>query len=125
MKEKPKLGAPFAFNHSHPGAMHGEMKNGAMSILRFDGDNGEYSLLMGEAKTIEGPFNQGTYVWIEVENLKKLEDKLVCGPYVHHCVGIYEDILPQVYEACKYIEGLMPDPYDVDIEYYAEKIRGE
>ena len=38
MKEKPKLGAPFAFHHSHPGSLHGEMKEGQVSILRFDGD---------------------------------------------------------------------------------------
>ena len=43
-----------------------------MTILRFDGDNGEYSLLMGKAKTIPGPFNQGTYIWIEVDDLKNL-----------------------------------------------------
>ena len=125
MKEKPKLGAPFAFNHSHPGSLHGEIKEGQVSILRFDGDNGEYSMLMGEAHTVEGPFNQGTYVWIEVDNLKKLEDKLVRGPYVHHCVGIYENVLPQIYDACHYIDGLSPDPYDRDEEALAAIIRGE
>lgn len=125
MKEKPTFGSPFAFHHSHPGALHGEIKGGDMSILRFDGDNGEYSLLMGSAKGIEGPFNQGTYVWIEVDNLKKLEDKLVCGPYVHHCVGIHEDILPQVYEACKYIDGLTPDLYDKEEEELRSILRGE
>lgn len=125
MADKPKLGAPFAFNHSHPGSLHGKIKDGEMTILRFDGDNGEYSLLMGKAKTIEGPFNQGTYVWIEVDNLKQLEDKLVCGPYVHHCTGIYEDILPQVFEACKYIDGLLPDPFDQDIESLKALVRGE
>ncbi|MDQ0360184.1 L-fucose/L-arabinose isomerase family protein [Breznakia pachnodae] len=125
MKTKPTFGAPFAFNHSHPGALHGELKGGNMSIIRFDGDNGEYKLLMGKAKGIEGPFNQGTYVWIEVENLRKLEDKLVSGPYVHHCVGIHEDILPQVYEACKYIDGLVPDLYDGNEEEIKSIIRGE
>lgn len=125
MKEKPKLGSPFAFHHSHPGSLHGEMKEGQVSILRFDGDNGEYSMLMGEAHTVEGPFNQGTYVWIEVNNLKKLEDKLVKGPYVHHCVGIYENILPQIYDACHYIDGLIPDLYDRDEESLAAIIRGE
>ena len=125
MEEKPRLGAPFAFNHSHPGSLHGKIKEGEMTILRFDGDNGEYSLLMGKAKTIPGPFNQGTYIWIEVDDLKKLEDKLVCGPYVHHCTGIYEDILPQVFEACKYIEGLTPDPYDCDNEVLKALVRGE
>lgn len=125
MKEKPHFGAPFAFHHSHPGSLHGEIKGGDMSILRFDGDNGEYKLLLGHAKGIEGPFNQGTYVWIEVENLKRLEDKLVCGPYVHHCVGIHEDILPQVYEACKYLAFVEPDFYDTIEEDIRAVLRGE
>lgn len=125
MKEKPTFGSPFAFHHSHPGSLHGEIKGGDMSILRFDGDHGQYQLLMGHARGIEGPFNQGTFVWIEVDNLKKLEDKLVCGPYVHHCVGIHEDILPQVYEACKYLDGLSPDVYDNSEEHILSIIRGE
>lgn len=125
MKEKPHFGSPFAFHHSHPGALHGEIVGGDMSILRFDGDNGEYKLLLGRAKGIEGLFNQGTYVWIEVENLKRLEDKLVCGPYVHHCVGIHEDILPQVYEACKYLTYVEPDFYDTIEEEIKAIIRGE
>lgn len=125
MKEKPHFGAPFAFHHSHPGSLHGEIRGGDMSILRFDGDNGEYKLLMGHAKGVDGPFNQGTYVWIEVENLKRLEDKLVSGPYVHHCVGIHEDILPQVYEACKYLNYVEADFYD-NIEADVQAIiRGE
>lgn len=125
MKEKPTFGSPFAFHHSHPGSLHGEIKGGDMSILRFDGDNGVYQMLMGHAVGIDGPFNQGTYVWIEVENLKKLEDKLVCGPYVHHCVGIHEDVLPQVYEACKYLDALSPDVYDDSEERIMGIIRGE
>ena len=125
MKGKPSFGSPFAFDHSHPGALHGELIGGDMSIIRFDGDNGEYSLLMGHAKGIEGPFNQGTYVWIEVENLKRLEEKLVCGPYVHHCVGIHADILPQIYEACKYLGYLTPDFYDNIEEKVKEQLRGE
>lgn len=125
MKEKPKFGSPFAFQHSHPGALHGEIKGGHLSILRFDGDNGEYSILLGHAKGIEGPFNQGTYLWIEVENLKRLEAKLVCGPYVHHCVGIHEDILPVVYEACKYLNGIKPDFYDMIEEQIKAELRGE
>lgn len=125
MKQTPRFGAPFAFHHSHPGSLHGEIKGGDMSILRFDGDNGEYKLLLGHAKGIQGPYNQGTYVWIEVENLKRLEDTLVCGPYVHHCVGIHEDILPQVYEACKYLEFVEPDFYDTIEEEIRAIIRGE
>lgn len=125
MKEKPTFGSPFAFHDSHPGALHGEIRGGDMSILRFDGDNGEYKMLLGKAKGIEGPYSKGTYVWIEVENLKRLENKLVCGPYVHHCVGIHEDILPQVYEACKYLEYVEADFYDNIEEDIQAILRGE
>lgn len=125
MKTRPRLGAPFAFHHSHPGALHGEIRGGQMSLLRFDGDQGEYKCLMGYAKGIDGPYNQGTYVWVEVENLKRLEEKIVCGPYVHHCVGIHEDVLPQIYEAFKYIGVVKPDFYDTIEESIQAKLRGE
>lgn len=121
-KEKPTLGYPLAFNH--PGAVEGEAKHGDLTLCRFDGDNGEYSLLLGNAKAIDGPYTKGTYLWIEVGNLKRLEDKLVCGPYIHHCVGIHKDIVPVLYEACKYI-NVAPDFYDPIEEKVKAYIRGE
>lgn len=125
LEDKATFGAPFAFDHSHPGSLHGKLRNGKMSLLRFDGDHGKYSVLLGSAKSIDGPFNQGTYGWIEVKNLKKLEHKLVTGPYIHHCVGVFDDILPVVAEAFKYIGGVEMDYYD-DIEELVEaKLRGE
>ena len=108
-KEKPTIGYPLAFDH--PGAVEAEAKQGDMTLCRFDGDNGEYSLLLGHAKGVDGPYTKGTYVWVEVENLKRLENKIVCGPYIHHCVGIHKDVVPVLYEACKYI-GVTPDLYD-------------
>lgn len=113
--EKAKLEVPFALESGCGGASFAEIKGGNISLLRFDGDNGEYSILLGHAKGIEGPYIQGAYLWVEVENLNRLEYKLVTGPYVHHCVGIHEDVLPAIYEACKYIPNLKPDFYD-DIE---------
>ena len=108
-KEKPTICVPVAFDHN--GAVSAEAKHGLLTLARFDGDNGEYSILLGHAKGIEGPFTKGTYLWVEVANLKRLEAKVVEGPYIHHCVGIHEDIVPVIYEACKYI-GIKPDLYD-------------
>lgn len=121
-KEKPTIGYPLAFDH--PGAVEAEAKQGDITLCRFDGDNGEYSLLLGNAKGIDGPYTKGTYLWVEVENLKRLEDKLVCGPYIHHCVGIHKDIVPVLYEACKYL-GIKPDLYDPIEEQVKAYIRGE
>lgn len=109
--QKPIIGYPLVFDC--PGAVEAPAKLGEMTICRFDGDNGKYKLLLGRAEGIEGPYTKGTYVWIQVENWRKLEAKLVNGPYIHHCVGIHKNIVPVLYEACKYI-GVEPDLYDSD-----------
>lgn len=107
--EKPRICVPVAFPQN--GAVSAEAKHGFMSLLRFDGDGGEYSILLGHARGIDGPWTRGTYVWVEVNNLKRLEAKVVEGPYIHHVAAIHGDIVPVVYEACKYL-GLTPDLYD-------------
>ena len=121
-KEKAKLTYPLAFEH--PGSLTAEAKHGDVTLCRFDGDNGEYSLLLGRAKGVEGPKCMGTYLWVEVENIKRLEAKIVEGPYIHHCVGIHKDVVPVLYEACKYI-GVKPDLYDPIEEEVKAYLRGE
>ena len=108
-KEKPTICVPVAFPQN--GAISAEAQHGPMSLVRFDGDDGEYSVLLGHAKGIDGPWTKGTYVWIEVANLKRLEAKVVEGPYIHHVVAIHGDVIPVIYEACKYL-GIKPDLYD-------------
>ncbi len=120
--EKPKLTYPLAFDH--PGSLTAEAKHGDVTLCRFDGDNGEYSLLLGRAKGVDGPKGMGTYLWVEVENIKRLEAKIVEGPYIHHCVGIHKDVVPVLYEACKYI-GVAPDLYNPIEEEVKAYLRGE
>lgn len=122
-KEKPELTCPIAFPDE--GSLSAEAKSGnKLTLTRFDGDNGEYSLLLGNAKSVEGPKILGTYMWVEVENIKRLEEKIVTGPYIHHCVGVYEDVVPVLYEACKYI-GIKTDLYDPIEEQVKAYLRGE
>lgn len=121
-KEKPVLTYPLAFDY--PGSLTAEAKHGEITICRFDGDNGEYSLLLGNAKGVEGPKGMGTYLWIETDNIKRLEAKIVEGPYIHHCVGIHKNVVPVLYEACKYI-GIKPDFYDPIEEEVKAYLRGE
>lgn len=121
-KEKPQLTYPLAFDH--PGSLTAEARHGEVTLCRFDGDNGEYSLLLGKAKGVDGPKGMGTYLWVEVENIKRLEAKIVEGPYIHHCVGIHKDVVPVLYEACKYM-GIKPDLYDPIEEDVKAYLRGE
>ena len=121
-KDKPVLGYPLAFDH--PGAVEALAKPGQVTLTRFDGDNGDYSLLLGNAVAVDGPYTKGTYMWVEVDNLDRLEEKVVCGPYIHHCTGVHGDVVPVLYEACKYI-GITPDLYDPVEDKVKAIIRGE
>lgn len=119
---RPCITYPLAFDY--PGAITAEAKQGELTLARFDGDNGEYSLLLGNARGVDGPKGMGTYLWIEVDNIKRLEAKVVEGPYIHHCVGIHKDVVPVLYEACKYL-GIKPDLYDPVEEKVKAYLRGE
>lgn len=87
-----------------------QLKDGDLTVARFDGDHGEYRLFIGEAHTTEGPKNVGSYVWIEVDDWAKWEHKLVEGPYIHHVSSVYGKYGEILFEACKYIPALSPDP---------------
>ena len=57
-----------------------ELKQGDLTVCRFDDVDGEYYLFAGEAKTTTGPETNGTYVWMETDNWKRWEEKLMFGP---------------------------------------------
>jgi len=120
--ERPRITVPLAFDHN--GAVMAEARHGDVTLARFDGDNGEYSLLLGNAEGIDGPKGRGTYLWVKVANIRRLEAKVVEGPYIHHCTGIHCDVVPVLYEACKYL-GIKPDLYDPVEEDVKAYLRGE
>jgi L-fucose isomerase-like protein len=124
VEEKPKLRRHFLFDDHAPGTHEGEIRGGDMTLARFDGDHGEYSIFLGKAKGIQGPFTRGSYVWVEVNDWPLWEEKLVTGPYVHHSVGIHANVIPAIYEACKYIPGLNPDPVDPTEDEIRAWLRG-
>lgn len=95
-----------------PGVEEWELKNGDLTIIRFDAIKGEYRLLIGEGHGISGPRNTGTYVWFEVNDWRKWENKLIRGPYIHHVAVTYGKLALALYEACRYLPGLLPDPVE-------------
>lgn len=123
-KNKPKLRKHFLFDDHSPGTHEGEIIGGDMTIARFDGDHGEYFILLGKAKGITGPYSRGSYVWIEVNDWPLWEEKLVKGPYIHHSVGIHANVIPVLYEACQYIPGLTPDLVDPTEQEVKAWLRG-
>jgi L-fucose isomerase-like protein len=124
VEDKPKLKKHFLFDDHAPGTHEGEIKGGEMTLARFDGDHGEYSIFLGKAKGIDGPFTRGSYVWVEVNDWPLWEEKLVKGPYIHHSVGIHANVIPVLFEASEYIPGLTPDPVDPTVEEIKAWLRG-
>ncbi|MBN2557396.1 MAG: fucose isomerase [Clostridia bacterium] len=101
-----KLAGHWILPGFKPGMAHWKLRDGDITIVRFDGEDREYRLLAKEASTIQGPFTQNTYVWVEMAGWKEFEKKVIDGPYIHHtsCIyGKYHDVLM---EACKFIDGI-------------------
>ena len=106
--EKPEIGHHWILPSSLSGMVHFRMKDGPVTVARFDGERGEYKIAVGEGKTVEGPKTLNNYVWMEVDNWPRWERTLMEGPYIHHISMAYGNYAEALTEACKYIPGLEP-----------------
>jgi len=118
------LGTHFVIPPHRPGTGNFEIKGGDVTIARFDGIGGEYSLLMGHGRGTTGPFTLGTYLWVEVPDWPMWEERLVRGPYIHHVAGIHGQYAPALYEATRFIPGLKADPVQPTAEQIGSYLRG-
>ena len=118
------LGTHFVIPPHRPGTGNFEIKGGDITIARFDGIGGEYSLLMGHGRGTTGPFTLGTYLWVEVPDWPMWEERLVRGPYIHHVAGIHGQYAPALYEATRFIPGLKADPVQPTAEQIGSYLRG-
>lgn len=84
-------------------------KDGTYTVARIDQESGDYMVLPLLCKTTEGPQTHGTYIWGEFEDLQKVEDRLIDGPYIHHFVEIEGDYRKEIAEFCKYFPNLKVD----------------
>ena len=100
-----------------------EIRHGDITVCRFDGDHGEYRLMIGEGKGVDGPPTVGTYSWFEVDSWPRWERHLVEGPYIHHCAGAHGRFGHILYEACKYL-GIEADPISPRAEEFRDRWLG-
>lgn len=119
-----KIGYHYVLESHCPGVAEWEIRGGDVTLARFDGDNGEYYLLMGQARGTTGPKTRGTYLWVEVNDWSRWEEKLIRGPYIHHIVGVHGQIAPVLYEACRYIPSLTADPIEPSEDDICAYLRG-
>jgi L-fucose isomerase-like protein len=86
-----------------------QIRDGTITLIRFDGCRQQYNLFAGLCRTTQGPLTNGTYCWAETGNWPAWEKKFIHGPYIHHITGVYGDYTGSLREACKYIPGLRFD----------------
>ena len=84
---------------------HWELKPGNITMFRMDELDGDYYMFCGEGKSCEGPGTTGTYVWLEVDNWKRWEEKLMLGPFIHHVAGVYGNYTEIFREVVKYLNA--------------------
>lgn len=124
-KDKSYIGGHCNIEGAINGTGNFEIKGGDITIARFDGINGEYSLLIGQGKSTSGPYNLGTYLWFEVPDWPLWEEKIIYGPYIHHVAGIHDLAAPALFEATRFIPGLKADPAQPTAEEIRAYLRGK
>ncbi len=103
-----KVGTHWILPGIPPGSCHWLLKDGPITVARFDGDRGRYVLAAGEGEAIPGPETQNVYVWMEVNDWPRWERRLVQGPFIHHTAMAYGRHADALMEACRFVDGLTP-----------------
>ena len=110
-----KPGAPGGLSDHYtlptgcPGVCEWEIQGGEVTVCRFDGLGGKYSLLAAKGRGVEGPYCKGTYLWTEFRDWPALERRFIEGPYIHHVAGVHGDVMPALREALRYLPGVDDD----------------
>jgi L-fucose isomerase-like protein len=101
-----KIDLPWILKGLPTGGIHFKLKDGPLTFCRFAGDGEGYRLGCGEGRTVEGPYTQEFYTWLEVDNWPAWERQLVHGPYIHHCSCGYGHFADVLEEAARYVPAL-------------------
>jgi L-fucose isomerase-like protein len=97
---------PWILKGNPPKSIRFKVKDGPLTVCRFDGETEDYVLGIGEGHTADGPETKENYCWMEVNDWSKWERTLMHGPFIHHCSAIHDRCGDVLKEACKYIPGL-------------------
>lgn len=110
--DRVRIAPPWILKGLPPSNLQYGLKDGPLTVCRFDGDTGEYRLGIGQGRTTTGPRTREFYVWMEVDDWPRWERKIMEGPYIHHCSAVYDHCADALVEACKYIPHLTAERFD-------------
>ncbi|MFB3881917.1 MAG: L-fucose/L-arabinose isomerase family protein [Armatimonadota bacterium] len=107
-EDTPRIGHHWILPSPLSGMLHFRLKDGPITVARFDGDRSEYQLAVGEGHSMDGPTTLNNYVWMKVDDWPAWERTLMEGPFIHHVAMGYGRYRDALVEACKYVPGLTP-----------------
>jgi L-fucose isomerase-like protein len=102
----PTLGRHWILPSPVSGMTHFPLRDGPLTVARFDGDRGEYKLAIGQGMSMEGPDTQNNYVWMKVDDWPHWERTLIHGPWIHHTAMTYAHCAGVLEEVCRFVPGL-------------------
>jgi L-fucose isomerase-like protein len=108
-----KVDMPWILKDLPTGGVHFRLKDGPLTLCRFAGDSEGYRLGYGEGRTVDGPYTQEFYTWLEVDNWPTWERQFVYGPYIHHCSCCYGHCAEVFEEAARYLPALQFERFGV------------
>ena len=106
-----KVDLPWILKGLPTGLVHFKLKDGPLTLCRFGGDSDGYYLGFGEGHTVDGPYTQEFYTWMEVNDWPVWERQLALGPYIHHCSCCYSHSADALTEAARFLPGLTTERF--------------
>lgn len=97
---------PWILPGDKPSSMQFQLRDGALTVCRFDGAQNAYRLGVGQMETVEGPSTRDYYAWVRVDDWRRWERRLIQGPYIHHLAATYDRCGEILARAVRYIPGL-------------------
>ena len=104
-------GTPWILQGMPPGMLQFKLKDGPLTVARFDGDRGGYRLGFGEGKTVPSPFTREFYTYLEVNDWPHWEEQIVRGPSIHHCSCVYGHCADILEEATRFLPGSVAERF--------------
>ena len=101
-----KADLPWILKGLPTGLVHFPLKEGPLTLGRFEGGGDDYRIGCGEGRTVPGPYTQEFYAWMEVDDWPAWERQLALGPYIHHTSCVYDHCADVLEEAVRYIPRL-------------------
>ncbi|MCI8598641.1 MAG: hypothetical protein HFJ10_09405 [Lachnospiraceae bacterium] len=102
--DKVRILPPWILEGSPATSLQFYLKEGEITVCRFDGLNGDFALGIGEGRSIKGPLTREVYTWMEVDNWPLWERKLIEGPFIHHASCVYGRYADSLELASKFLK---------------------